>query len=80
MLSGGMQSHAWLQQGSTTIDITADQFPEVSARVIVEAVPTSFHRTFVAAVQHDADFRIYDAYTSGVLAALYARITALVRE
>jgi len=42
----GLQSHAWLEHNGFIIDITADQFPEVSKKVIVTK-SSSFHTNFV---------------------------------
>ncbi len=39
-------THAWLEQGATSIDITADQFSSTNARVVV-AADSPWHRTWV---------------------------------
>jgi hypothetical protein len=78
LVGDGMQSHAWLQQDSAVIDITADQFPGVTERIIVANAPTAFHLTFSSKVEHVADFRLYDGYAGAALAAAYARIKSVL--
>ncbi len=63
-------SHAWLRQGDILIDITADQFQEIEAPVIV-ATTSDWHGTFEVEVPHEADFRVYDERTATTLGAAY---------
>jgi hypothetical protein len=50
--------HAWLRQGSVIADIAADQFEEISEKVIVP-VDSVWHESFdkVTILHDDADFR-----------------------
>ena len=57
---GTRTTHAWLQRGELVVDITADQFSEIDAPVIV-AEPSDWHRSFEDwRATHVADLRIYD--------------------
>lgn len=73
----GEGSHAWLQRGLLVVDITADQFDEVSTPVIVSAC-SEWHVALKGEVENSADFTQYDARTSAMLAAAYDRICALL--
>jgi hypothetical protein len=56
-------SHAWIEADGIIIDITADQFPEISERVIVTNY-SPWHDSFEREGRpHEADYRIYDANT-----------------
>ena len=50
------RSHAWLQQHKLIVDITADQFAEVSQPVIV-TYDSSWHSKFRQQMAHVADYR-----------------------
>jgi hypothetical protein len=76
--SGFPHSHAWLQRGSLIIDITADQFPDKRARVIVSR-KSSWHETFRAHSEHVADFRIFDPATVATLEIAYVEIQRNIR-
>lgn len=52
------ESHAWLQIENTIIDITADQFPEVSDSVIVTE-DHSWHSEFQLQQRYPADLETY---------------------
>ncbi|MCM2357045.1 MAG: hypothetical protein NDI77_02770 [Geobacteraceae bacterium] len=69
-------SHAWLQQESLIIDITADQFEDQKATVIVTE-DHSWHSLFNGEIQNIADFEIYDPYTVSELRRAY---NAIMRE
>jgi len=73
-------SHAWLQMGDVSIDITADQFPEIDRKVIVER-GSAWHADLEGQVEHEGDFRVYehDAYTFHRVAALYATVLEALR-
>lgn len=65
-------SHAWLQRGTCIIDITADQFDDAPAAVIV-AQPSPWHASFrVGRSPEPADFRAYTG--PGLLHVMYARM------
>lgn len=61
-------SHAWLQRGPLVVDITAYQFDEVDAPVIVSE--DSRWRS-AGEVENVADFMIYDLHTKASLARAY---------
>lgn len=61
-------SHAWLQKGSLIVDITADQFPEISLPVIVTA-SSEWHRSLSGEDKGVADFRERFANEPSILAA-----------
>ena len=56
---GAAESHAWLQRADLIVDITADQFRDVVASVIITR-DGSWHRLFKTKNRGIADFRIYD--------------------
>ena len=77
--SRGEWSHAWLQRGLLVVDITADQFDDVTAPVIVSTC-SDWHAALNGKAENSADFTQYDARTSGMLAAAYERICALLPD
>lgn len=66
-------SHAWLQQKSLIIDITADKFDDQDAAVIVTE-DHSWHSSFKGEVENVADFCLYDHYTVSGMTRAYAAI------
>jgi hypothetical protein len=70
-------SHAWLERDGVIVDITADQFPDVSERVIVTRDDT-WHRRFHMSNRGVADFRRYGQETGAQLGAVYDRILELL--
>lgn len=68
-------SHAWLENDATIVDITADQFTEISEPVIV-AVDSKWHSSFDGQPQHIADFEIFDKRTRNKLRSAYNKIIA----
>jgi hypothetical protein len=75
--SDDWQSHAWLERDGTIVDITADQFPDVSQRVIVTR-EDGWHRRFHTSNRGVADFRRYGPETGAQLGAVYERILELL--
>lgn len=71
----GWHSHAWLEKDGLIIDITADQFPEVTERVIV-ATHSTWHDTFEREIRHRADLHIYDPATVANLGQAYFAVLA----
>lgn len=68
-------SHAWIERKDIIVDITADQFPEISQAVIV-TYSSVWHRQF-AIEEHNmpsADYRDYDSYTVAVLGSAFRTI------
>jgi hypothetical protein len=72
------KSHAWLQRGDLIVDITADQFADQPASVIVTA-ESPWHRGFAGEIQHVADFTTYDKRTVTSLGNMYQVITKQIR-
>lgn len=66
-------SHAWLQRESLIIDITADQFEDQEATVIVTE-DHWWHSLFNGEKQNIADFEIYDPHTVSEMRRTYAEI------
>jgi hypothetical protein len=68
-------THAWLERDGVTVDITADQFPDVDQAVIVTRAST-WHDTFTPAAgdQHPALISSYDLRTQQRLRLLFSRI------
>ncbi|MDQ5827717.1 MAG: hypothetical protein M3441_26545 [Chloroflexota bacterium] len=72
-------SHAWLQRGDIIVDITADQFDEISEPVIVTR-DHSWHDRFDGKVRNIADYKIYDANTKSVLSAVYRNVVTHISD
>jgi hypothetical protein len=68
-------SHAWLECDGVIVDITADQFPDVSQAVIVTR-DDRWHRLFHTSNRGVADFRRYGPDTIAQLGIIYDRILA----
>ncbi|GAW68676.1 hypothetical protein GPEL0_01f5115 [Geoanaerobacter pelophilus] len=68
------RTHAWLQLADFTIDITADQFEDQDAGVIVSA-DSLWHSSFEGKIQSVADFCLYDKRSAFELATAYEAIT-----
>jgi len=69
----GFESHAWIEQEGLIVDITADQFADISDAVIV-TTDQSWHSQFrVADATHPARIDIYDDYTRATLRRMYDR-------
>jgi len=73
------QSHAWLQKGRLIVDITADQFEEITQKVIV-TTDHSWHKRFKGKLTHHADFELYDERTAKTLAYAFQRIVSCIDE
>jgi hypothetical protein len=72
-------SHAWLRLQEFTIDITADQFEDQDAGVIVSS-DSSWHASFKGKVHNVADFCLYDRDTVFKLTAAYQSIARRLRN
>ena len=72
------QSHAWLQRGDLIVDITADQFADQPAPVVV-TTNSPWHQAFAGKAQHVADFTTYDKRTVTNLGNIYRVITKQIR-
>ena len=72
------QDHAWLQLQEFIIDITADQFADQDAAVIVSS-DSSWHSSFNGKIHNVADFCLYDSHSAFQLTRAYkaiARVSA----
>jgi len=74
---GNWSSHAWLQSGNLVIDITADQFPDVTDPVVVME-NSKWHHGLAGEEQNIGDYRVYDPSTVANLGRLYAKIVAAI--
>jgi hypothetical protein len=63
---GTWTSHAWLEGDGVIVDITADQFPEISERVVVTTF-SPWHGTFEQNKEHIADYRFYAGQAAGTM-------------
>ena len=71
---GTWTSHAWLQRGTLIVDITADQFVDGPASVIV-AHNSEWHKTFrIEREQESADFRASSGPGVGSLRPIYEAV------
>ena len=66
-------SHAWLEDDGVIVDITADQFLDMTERVIV-TTHSCWHKTFDQEKMHEADYRIFDKHTVATLGNAYKTI------
>lgn len=73
------QSHAWLERHGIIVDLTADQFPEISDTVIVTR-NQSWHNTFEERESYSADFERYDVRTASVLESAYKKIKSAIGD
>lgn len=69
--------HAWLQLQEFVIDITADQFDDQRAGIIV-SLDSSWHASFHGEIHNVADFCLYDRHTVFKLTKAYREITSLI--
>ncbi|MGD0278201.1 MAG: hypothetical protein ABSC11_02715 [Smithella sp.] len=72
-------SHAWLQLDNLVVDITADQFPEITEKVIVQEF-SKWHLKLNGTSQNIADYRIYNAYTISFLSSMYLKIIGSIKQ
>ncbi len=75
--AGNWTTHAWLVRGDVVVDITADQFSDAPAAVIVESAST-WHGQFMQAPATPSDFRDYRGPSMHELHAMYARLQPLL--
>ncbi|GJA20887.1 hypothetical protein [Aeromonas caviae] len=68
-------SHAWLQYDSVIVDITADQFDEISEPVYLGPL-NSWYQSFEVQQEHEAGFSRLDAHSRAELSAVHSRIQA----
>jgi hypothetical protein len=68
-------SHAWAAQGDLIADITADQYPDAPAGVIV-TTDSPWHQSFRRRVGHAANYRLFDERTVKMLEAANRRLAA----
>ena len=68
-------SHAWLQSGELTVDITADQFEDAPGKVIV-AAPSQWHEQFEVESTGPSDFRVWTGTSE--LGLLYSSLRPLL--
>ena len=73
------QSHAWLQREDLIVDITADQFDEIEAAVLITR-NHSWHNQFEVDVRHLADFEVYDEHTKNTLSSAYNSVVAHIDD
>lgn len=66
-------SHAWLQRGDLAVDLTADQFSDAPAGVIVSA-PSPWHMQFRTAPGKESDFRNWSGYGAELLHPMYRMV------
>lgn len=76
---GNWTTHAWLARGDLVIDITADQFSDAPAGVIVES-PSIWHRQFDPDRPTPSDFREYHGPSMYEMHAMYSRLLPLLSE
>lgn len=68
-------SHAWLQRDSIIVDITADQFDEISEHVYVGPL-NDWYRSFEVQQEHEAGYSRLDARSRAELSGVHSRVRA----
>ncbi|MCC5467640.1 hypothetical protein [Pelosinus baikalensis] len=71
------QSHAWLLVDKLIIDVTADQFPEITESVIITE-DQSWHQQFIIEINEIADFERYDDCTKNQMRSTYSYILSQI--
>ena len=71
--AGTWTTHAWVAKDELVVDITADQFSDAPAGVII-ADPSLWHKTFTAYNTAPSDFREYSEPNIYEIAVLYERL------
>ncbi|WP_411755101.1 hypothetical protein [Serratia sp. (in: enterobacteria)] len=66
-------SHAWLEQDGLVIDITADQFDEVSVPVYMGPI-NSWYQDFAVQQKHEAGYNRLDVRSKARLSGVHLRI------
>ena len=74
---GTWTSHGWLVCGSLIVDITADQFPDAPAAVIV-ARDSVWHAQFTVKYTRPSDFRATYSPGNGDLQTLLAKLKPML--
>lgn len=72
-------SHAWLQRGDLVVDITADQFFDAPAPVIV-AAPSIWHLGFEIESKHVSNLRKWSGGCTHEVLQFYARIQRTLED
>lgn len=68
-------SHAWLQRDSVIVDITADQFDEISEHVYVGPL-NDWYRSFEVQQEHEAGYSRLDVRSRAELSGVHSKIRA----
>ena len=68
-------SHAWLQQKNLVIDITADQFEEISTPIYIGPL-NSWYQEFEVQQDHEAGYNRLDTHSKAELSSVHLKITA----
>jgi len=72
-------THAWLQRDDLVVDLTADQFPDAPAGVIVSS-QSIWHAQFQTEVGSESDFRQYSGYGANLLYPMYANVLSVIQS
>jgi hypothetical protein len=72
-------SHTWLQSGDLIVDITADQFPDVTEPVIVRT-NSEWHEGLVEKSDPKPDNRFSDEFSSSMLKAVYSMVVSKIEN
>jgi hypothetical protein len=72
-------SHAWLQRNDLVVDLTADQFSDAPAGVIVSS-PLPWHKQFRTEQGQESDFRKWRGHGIDLLYQMYARVLGILQS
>ncbi|WP_141505724.1 hypothetical protein [Paenibacillus luteus] len=75
----GSQSHAWIQVDNLIIDITADQFDDVSDRVILTEYSV-WHSEFVVSDRYLSDFEQHNVQSAKRYGIIYENVLRWIKQ
>jgi hypothetical protein len=55
------ETHYWLEKDNMIVDITADQFDDISDEIIITSIDSNWHNSFEKEIIREADYRIIGA-------------------
>ena len=56
-----LQTHYWLEKDNIIVDITADQFDDISEEIIITSIDSNWYNSFDKEIRQEADYRMIDA-------------------
>jgi hypothetical protein len=69
--------HAWLQCNSVIVDITSDQFDEISDPIYIGPI-NDWYQSFEVQQEHEAGYSRLDAHSRAELSCVHSRIKSIL--